>query len=370
MLHVNLAEKLLVPILAKLANFIPEAGIWMNTQRPEWNDANNALVGYGVSMVTLCYLRRHLAFCRGIFESAGGREIPLSEEVADLFDAVLGILRSRLHLLDGPISDAERRSVLDGLGRAGSGYRARLYKDGFTERRRNVPAAEWIEFIDAALRWMDHSIRANRRPDGLYHAYNLLKVETDGSVSIRRLYEMLEGQVAVLSSGLLTAEESLEVLDALAASSLYRKDQSSYILYPDRQLPRFVEKNNIPSAEMDKSVLMKRMVEAGDRRIVAGGCHEPRISTGTRNAPEKRCRNHGISARRAAEETSRSVTLQLMPNHRSSLDGPNLYSMKGRGIYWHMVSVARGSEVFIRAAGTVNPQPFSTASATTTIREA
>ena len=30
----------------------------MNTQRPEWNDANNALVGNGISMVTLYYLRR------------------------------------------------------------------------------------------------------------------------------------------------------------------------------------------------------------------------------------------------------------------------------------------------------------------------
>ncbi|MDV7393212.1 hypothetical protein RZS08_17700, partial [Arthrospira platensis SPKY1] len=42
--RVNLLEKLCVPMLAKMANFIPDAGIWMNTQRPEWNDANNALV--------------------------------------------------------------------------------------------------------------------------------------------------------------------------------------------------------------------------------------------------------------------------------------------------------------------------------------
>ena len=59
---VNLTEKLLVSVLAKLSNFVPEAGIWMNTQRPEWNDANNALVGHGVSVVTLCHLRRYLAF--------------------------------------------------------------------------------------------------------------------------------------------------------------------------------------------------------------------------------------------------------------------------------------------------------------------
>ena len=51
--HVNLAEKLLVPLLSKLSNLVPDGGIWMNTQRPEWNDANNALVGQGLSMVTL-----------------------------------------------------------------------------------------------------------------------------------------------------------------------------------------------------------------------------------------------------------------------------------------------------------------------------
>lgn len=59
---VNLTEKILVSLLSKISNFIPEAGIWLNTQRPEWNDANNALVGNGASVVTLYYLRRFLSF--------------------------------------------------------------------------------------------------------------------------------------------------------------------------------------------------------------------------------------------------------------------------------------------------------------------
>ena len=57
-------EKMLATVMSKIANFIPEGGIWMNTQRPEWNDANNALVGYGVSMVTLYYLRRFIIFAK------------------------------------------------------------------------------------------------------------------------------------------------------------------------------------------------------------------------------------------------------------------------------------------------------------------
>ena len=75
--------------------------------------------------------------------------------------------------------------------------------------------------------------------DGLYHAYNLMKVDGDGIV-IRRLYEMLEGQVAVLSSGALSAQDSVALLDALRNSRLYRADQNSYVLYPDRKLPGFL----------------------------------------------------------------------------------------------------------------------------------
>ena len=85
---VNLTEKLLVPLLAKLSNFIPGAGIWLNTQRPEWNDANNALVGNGTSMVTLYYLRRYLTFCRELLSSGEDAAFALSAEVAEFFDAI------------------------------------------------------------------------------------------------------------------------------------------------------------------------------------------------------------------------------------------------------------------------------------------
>ena len=65
-LQVSLIEKVLIPLLAKLTNFVPGGGIWLNTQRPEWNDANNALAGYGLSMVTTYYIRRYLEFLRGV----------------------------------------------------------------------------------------------------------------------------------------------------------------------------------------------------------------------------------------------------------------------------------------------------------------
>jgi hypothetical protein len=44
---------------------------------------------------------------------------------------------------------------------------------------------------------------------------------------VAHLYEMLEGQVAVLSSGLLSGEQSLVLLHSLRNSALYRADQHS-----------------------------------------------------------------------------------------------------------------------------------------------
>jgi len=78
---VTLLEKLLVTLLCKISNTVVDGGIWLNTQRPEWNDANNALVGNGLSMVTLYYLRRHLRFLQDVISEAHGAA-KLSTEVA------------------------------------------------------------------------------------------------------------------------------------------------------------------------------------------------------------------------------------------------------------------------------------------------
>ncbi len=79
--QVTLLEKLLVPLLSKLGNLVIDGGIWMNTQRPEWNDANNALVGHGLSMVTLYYLRRYVTFLQQLLTSESAT-ITLSNEVS------------------------------------------------------------------------------------------------------------------------------------------------------------------------------------------------------------------------------------------------------------------------------------------------
>ncbi len=343
---VNLTEKLLVSVLAKFSNFIPEGGIWLNTQRPEWNDANNALVGNGVSMVTLYYMCRFQSFCKDLFANSKIELFQVSEEVVDLFESVFSTFQKYQHLLSKNISDKDRKKILDLLGNAGSTYRFRIYKDGFSEKTAEINRSDLLNFFELSLKYIHHSIKANRRPDGLYHAYNLMSIKNTEEISIRYLYEMLEGQVAVLSSGYLSAEESLNVLNALRQSTMYRKDQNSYILYPDRSLPRFLEKNNIPDEFANKSELFVRLISDGNEQLVEKDVFGKYHFNGLiRNANDIRdvlndLNIKGYAALIKKEENGILNIFEKMFDHQSFTGrSGTFFGYEGLGsIYWHMVS--------------------------------
>jgi hypothetical protein len=181
-------------------------------------------------------------------------------------------LKDHHALTSGAITNAERRAILDGLGSASSDYRQKIYDQNFSGHKATLELSELAAFVDLALDHLEHSIRANKRTDGLYHAYNLMTIEADGGIAITELPEMLEGQVAVLSSGLLDATESLSVLDALKASALFREDQYSYVLYPNKELPRFLEKNNLDPAAISGCGLLARLIADGNFDIVTQDC--------------------------------------------------------------------------------------------------
>lgn len=267
-LKVSLTEKLLSLLLAKLTNFVPEGGIWMNTQRPEWNDANNAIVGKGLSVVMLCYLRRYIAFCRQVFSHSGLHSLSISKEIYEFYTQVSEILNSFQTILQGSFSDQQRRVVMDALGQAGSDYRWNFYKNGIMGDQAGLDVSGLIAFFDQAQRYVEHSLRANKRPDDLYHTYNILHLE-DEHASIKHLYEMLEGQVAILSSGYLSGEESLALLKSLRQSRLYMADPHSYILYPDRDLPAFLEKNCLTEDQVRDIELFTTLENAQDNALLS-----------------------------------------------------------------------------------------------------
>ncbi len=343
--RVNLTEKILVTLLSKLSNFIPEAGIWLNTQRPEWNDANNALVGNGVSMVTLYYIRRFLKFWNEQFRNCEHSEIMVSEQVDVLLESIQNLFESKKDLLEIGFSDEERRNFTDVLGLAGEKYRNSIYEYGFSGKRKSIKVSRLIEFTNIALVYMDQTIKVNKREDGLYHSYNLISF-TENRASIRYLYEMLEGQVAVLSSGYLNASESLAVLDALKASALFREDQYSYILYPDRQLPRFENKNNIPSDKVKESKLLCQLVADGNSNILkaddTGNYH---FNGAFRNSDVLKTALENLDKIKYGElvESDKLIVLNIyeeMFDHQSFTGrSGTFYGYEGLGsIYWHMVS--------------------------------
>jgi hypothetical protein len=342
---VNFIEKILATVLAKISNFIPEGGIWMNTQRPEWNDANNALVGNGVSMVTLYYLRRFLRFFAGVVENSNHTDILISKELHLFFHQVSEGLQQHKHLLESCISDKERKSVMDVLGEAGSLYRNTIYDHHFSGDKESISKESILEFLSVSTAFLEHSIKANKREDNLYHAYNLMTLQNKDAVSISYLPEMLEGQVAVLSSGYLSSQESLEVLNSLKASRLFRADQYSYILYPNKELPRFVDKNNIPKKEVEKSELLKKLVADGNNYVISQDCRGDYHFNGSFNnvnsltdallsLPEK------YSALVKKESRLIEQIFEDQFDHKSFTGrSGTFFGYEGLGsIYWHMVS--------------------------------
>ncbi len=346
--HVSLLEKLIVPALTKLSCLVPDGGIWMNTERPEWNDANNALVGNGLSVVTLSYLRRYLNFLDGLLTSAPLTGAPVSAEVVGWFRQVAHTLELHRTALDaGSMDDCSRKQVMDALGIAFSSYRERVYAHGFSAKVR-LDTREVLALCRSARDHVDHAIRANRRDDGLYHAYNLLEISDDGTrASIRPLGVMLEGQVAALSSGLVSATEATELLAQLAASPLYRPDQDSFLLYPEKSLPTYLERNLIPETKASAVPLVGELIAAGDSSIVERDAesalrfHSDFSNSRDLEAALERLEQREPWTRSVARDRHALIALFVDVFGHSTFTGRSgtMYAYEGLGcVYWHMVT--------------------------------
>ena len=270
----------------------------MNTQRPEWNDANNALVGQGLSRVTLYYMRRYIHFLQGLLEDESA-PFPISSEVGKwLGETAVALEKLRANLSSGTVDESTRYESLAELGQAASDYRETVYsQDGFTgTTEQSVDQVR--QLLNDALAANDRSISVNRREDGLYHAYNLLD-QRNHSIAIDSLYPMLEGQVAALSAGVIEPAEAVEVLEALFESSVYRADQNSFLLYPDRELPDFLEKNRIAADQIAAIPLLERFIAEGD---------DPYCRSRRRRLLQIQCRFH---KRRRCECSTRHARFRL-----------------------------------------------------------
>ncbi len=335
-------DKIFITLLTKFTNFIPEAGVWMNTLRPEWNDANNALVGYGASMVTLYYMRRFMMVLVRLYvdaNEAGVKEVVISKEVVDFMEGVYEVLAKAHNYLWLGFGPNIRKQYTDAMQRVAERYRETVY-NGFSGKTEKIETMALMNVLAGMLEYIDQSIEASKREDGLYHAYNLIQYTKRG-IEVKPLYEMLEGQVAVLSSNKLTAEEVANLLDAVRRSALYREDQNSYMLYPAKRLPSFLEKNNIPQDAYTLPIV-QHLLRTYKGEIITEDIHGGLHFNGTFNNADFLARALDKLPEKISNKDRKALLdlYERMFDHQAFTGrSGTFYKYEGLGsIYWHMVS--------------------------------
>jgi hypothetical protein len=133
----------------------------------------------------------------------------------------------------------------------------------------------------------------------------------------------------VLESGLLDERESIELLAALRTSRLYRADQHSYLLYPDRaQLP-FLERNTIAGTPP----LTHPSLFVADR----DGAWHFHADLSTLADVERRL--DAIGAEPGAREAVRDLWRATFGHDEFTGRSDRFFMFEGLGsIYWHMVA--------------------------------
>ena len=166
--------------------------------------------------------------------------LPGAEESFSLSAATLDALNRLRELVRAtplPVVDdpAGRRTFLDRVGEVMDAWRAEAYKGAAGRSPATAPEGLLKGLARDLLPLIDATLKRCRREDGLYDSYNLVDL-SHRRADVDRLYPMLEGQVAMLSCGLLSLEESVTLLDTLFESPLFTADRQSFLLYPDRRL--------------------------------------------------------------------------------------------------------------------------------------
>lgn len=347
--QVSLLEKLLVPLITKLNNLVIDGGIWLNTQRPEWNDANNALVGQGLSMVTLYYMHRYVGFLRTILSQAketGLEQVEITREVYTWLQSSLTCMqRANADITSAAASTQLVADFLNNMGQAGTNYREAIYHHSGKFETCALTLATIDDLLDQAMGLITHSIAQNKDSNGLYHAYNTLQFSNQ-TLTVGKLYPMLEGQVSVLSSGALSPSESVEVLSSLFSSDIYRPDINTFMLYPDREQTPFMEKNQIPVASMSDLPVLSEMMKDQDTRIVYQDTDGVvRFNSQIVNADALRERISDAHAQypalAEADNTARLLQLFEATFNHSQFTGRSggMFGFEGLGcVYWHMIS--------------------------------
>jgi hypothetical protein len=230
---------------------------------------------------------------------------------------------------------AARRRFLDANGALLDTWRAAAYQGAAGRTPAQAPPGLLPELAQALLPLVDATLATCRRGDGLFHSYNLVDL-TQGSAEVSHLYPMLEGQVAMLSCGWLSLADAVALLESLFASPLYEPRRRSFLLYPDRRLPGFFERNRL-----DARALALPLVQALLQRSRSDLLQQQSDGT-VRFAPTLRNRDDvEAAAADLGPDALALADLYEQQLHHRAFTGRSgtMFGYEGLGcIYWHMVA--------------------------------
>ena len=324
--HVSMIEKLFILLLPKITFLVPEGGIWLNTQRPEWNDANNATVGNGLSMVTTYYLRRYVEFIKQLIEISNFDNF-------QMFSALkLSTINTTKYLLEFQKDKISKFELLRKLGTNYSKYCNLVYNVKFNPD--DISKNDIIQNLDLILSLINKTIDKNKYDNSFFHSYNVLETKKNSTdISYQKL--MLEGQVAVLTSNKLNLEETVSLVDNLFTSSLYREDQDSFILYPNKVDFNFLGRNIVSKKYnnyIDKNKFTKVFIKDINSQY--------RFNSSIRNEFELKT---FLERESITDDNTVNFILEIYDNtfaHKKYMGrSESMFGYEGiNSIYWHMVS--------------------------------
>ncbi|OON96421.1 MAG: hypothetical protein ATN36_05620 [Epulopiscium sp. Nele67-Bin005] len=305
---VSLAEKLLVPVLSKLSNLMVGGGIWMNTERPEWNDANNAIVGIGLSMITVYHISAYLDFVQKLFVNDNYN---VSESVANWLVDTKAVFEK----YDGNFAQNEK-ILLDELGEVFSNYREVVYKNGVGNKV-SLAKSDILDWIKIAKGAITYTIEQNK--NDVFVSYNLLGED----FSVTPMRDMLEGQSAIIGSGYLDANQTCDLINNMS-KNLYSDTLKAHTLYPVVMTRRFTHKNTVNTLKEISGIIVKD---------INGKLHFD-SSIVTEEILRKKCELLGL----CEDETSKLIVEfeRLFGHKKFNGRSEVFYKFEGIGcVYWH-----------------------------------
>ena len=182
--------------------------------------------------------------------------------------------------------------------------------------------------------------------------------------------------MAVLSSALLAPDAALALLERLHASALYRSDQQSFLLYPEAELPSFLQTNVLPEAEVRAIAVLDEAIRSGDRSLVQRDAEgRLRFHADLRHAEDLERALDRIGERDPRVSLGggdRAAILALFERvfrHRSYTGRSGvMYAFEGLGcIYWHLVAklLVATQEQLLRTTADMAPRELRAALAAT-----